>query len=107
MNVQAVPVTIYWRPGCVYCVRLRRGIRRAGVVTHEINIREDLASAAVVRSLAWGNETVPTVTVGATSMVNPSVREVMAEIKTQSSDQVTPEEFRVAPRFARWRKNRD
>ena len=65
-------VTVYWRPGCPYCVRLRRQLRRAGLKAHEVNIWEDLAGAAEVREVARGTETVPTVLVGETALVNPS-----------------------------------
>ena len=40
------------------------------------NIWDDPDAAAYVRSVASGNETVPTVTVGERSMVNPSPREL-------------------------------
>lgn len=48
--VNAPPdVTVYWRPGCGFCRRLRRGLDRAGVDRTEINIWRDPAAAAVVR----------------------------------------------------------
>lgn len=71
-------VEVYWRPGCPYCMSLRRGLSRAGVPTREINIWADPAAAAFVRSVAHGNETVPTVVVAGGAMVNPSTREVLA-----------------------------
>lgn len=71
------PVTVYWRPGCPYCARLRRHLRRLGVLTTELNIWEDPRAAAVVRSHADGNETVPTVLVGDTALVNPSAAQVV------------------------------
>ena len=71
-------VVVYTRPGCPYCFTLRAGLRRAGVAFREINIWEDPEAAAFVRSVANGNETVPTVTVGDVSMVNPSARHVGA-----------------------------
>ena len=42
------------------------------------NIWEDPADAAVVRSLANGNETVPTIVIDDIGMVNPSADEVIA-----------------------------
>lgn len=74
----APSVTVYWRPGCGFCHVLRRELDRAGVDRSEVNIWEDPEAAAVVRSIAWGNETVPTVVVGDKAMVNPSAREVLA-----------------------------
>ncbi len=73
-------VTVYWRPGCMYCAALRRGLRRAGLATTEVNIWADPEAAAKVRSIAHGNETVPTVLVGGTEFVNPPVRVVLEAV---------------------------
>ena len=70
-------VTVYWRPGCLYCQRLRRGLARAGLAATEVNIWQDTAAAATVRRLAGGSETVPTVVVGDAALVNPGVAEVL------------------------------
>lgn len=69
---------LYWRPGCPFCVSLRRGLRRRGIAFEPINIWEDPAAAARVRQIAGGNETVPTVTLGEHVLVNPSARQVAA-----------------------------
>lgn len=71
-------VTVYWRPGCPFCAMLRAGLRRHDVEFTEVDIWQDPDAAAFVRSVARGNETVPTVTVGTVSLVNPSAREVAA-----------------------------
>jgi glutaredoxin len=76
-----VPVTVYWRPGCPFCRRLRGGLRGAGVRAREVNIWEDLSAAARVRSVTGGNETVPTVVVGEKALVNPAASTVMAEVR--------------------------
>ena len=55
---------------------LRAGLAREGISYREVNIWDDPAAAAFVRSVARGNETVPTVTVGSVALVNPSVGEV-------------------------------
>lgn len=73
-----VPVTLYWRPGCPFCTRLRRGLRQAGLEVEEVDIWSDPAAAGIVRSVAGGNETVPTVVIGERSLVNPSPAEVLA-----------------------------
>jgi glutaredoxin len=73
-------VTFYWRPNCPFCMYLRHGLHRAGVELQEINIWEDPEAAAVVRSHANGNETVPTVVIGDWAGVNPRVREVLAQL---------------------------
>jgi glutaredoxin-like protein len=70
-------VTVYWRRGCPYCASLRRGLRKAGLATVEIDIWSEPAAAAFVWDHAGGNETVPTVDVGGTVLVNPSARTVI------------------------------
>jgi len=74
----AAEVTFYWRPGCGFCSMLRSGLQRAGLSFREVNIWEDPDAAAFVRSVADGNETVPTVSIGDVSLVNPSAGEVVA-----------------------------
>lgn len=69
---------VYWRPGCGFCSMLRAGLQRDGIPYREVNIWEDPEAAAFVRSVARGNETVPTVTVGSVSLVNPTAHEVAA-----------------------------
>lgn len=73
-------VVFYWRPGCGFCWSLRRRLNAAGVSLDERNIWEDADAAAVVRSAADGNETVPTVVVAGQALVNPTVREVLAHL---------------------------
>lgn len=75
------PVTVYWRPGCPFCARLREDLRAMGMPTREINIWADPAAATLVRSIADGNETVPTVTVGERALVNPSASEVLMQVR--------------------------
>ena len=74
----APPVTVYWRPGCPFCGSLRRGLRRAGLPTVEIDIWSDPEGRAFVRAHADGDETVPTVAIGDTVLVNPSAHRVVA-----------------------------
>jgi len=81
--LEDLPVTVYWRPGCVYCEHLRTGLERAEVRTTFVNIWENPAAAAAVRLVAGGNETVPTVIVGTTVMVNPTVQRVLEEIDVE------------------------
>lgn len=77
-GVGASQVTVYWRPGCPFCSRLLRGLKRNGISFREVDIWADADAAAFVRSVARGNETVPTVLVGERALVNPSVTEVAA-----------------------------
>jgi len=70
-------IDFYWRPGCGFCMLLGRRLKKAGVPLARHNIWDEPDAAAFVRSVAGGNETVPTVVVGDRAMVNPSAREVM------------------------------
>ena len=57
---------------------LERSLGKLGVPFTKRNIWDNPADAAYVRSVANGNETVPTVRVGETALVNPSAKEVAA-----------------------------
>ena len=74
-------VTFYWRPGCTFCSSLRHRLTEAGVEVEERNIWDDPAAASFVRSVARGNETVPTVVVGGVPLVNPTAAEVFARLR--------------------------
>lgn len=76
-TTEAPLVRLYWRPGCAFCAVLRFRLHRHHLAMEEINIWDDPAAAAFVRSVAGGNETVPTVVIGDRSLVNPSPREVI------------------------------
>ena len=93
-------VTVYWRPGCPFCGSLRRGLRRAGVATEEIDIWSDPQARAFVRAHADGTETVPTVDVAGTVLVNPSARRVAA-LAAEAGIPTGP------PRSRRWWSPRD
>jgi glutaredoxin len=71
-------LVVYWRPGCPYSRSLRKALRRAGIAATEIDIWSDPAAAAEVRRATGGDETVPTVRLGDTVLVNPGARQVVA-----------------------------
>ena len=71
-------ITVYWRPGCPFCQRLRWRLRLRRVRAEWINIYTDPDAAAFVRSVANGNETVPTVVIDGEAFVNPAPRRVVA-----------------------------
>ena len=82
MNTADVPVVqFYWRPGCPFCVALRSRLRKRRIPVEPINIWDDPAAAARVRSAAGGNETVPTVFIGDRAMVNPTVDQVESVLR--------------------------
>ena len=77
-------ITFYWRPGCGFCMMLERNLDRLGLPLDKRNIWDDPDAAATVRSVANGNETVPTVVVGERRMVNPSVHDVVAALEDEA-----------------------
>jgi mycoredoxin len=77
-------VVVYWRPGCTYCMRLRLLLLFTRLRHTRVNIRRDRDAAAFVRSVADGDETVPTVTVAGHAMVNPSLRQLLKAVKTHA-----------------------
>jgi len=83
-------VTVYWRPGCRYCSRLRHDLHELGLPVTEVNIWDDPTAAAIVRAAANGNETVPTVVIGSTALVNPSARAVVETVERNNPDRPVP-----------------
>jgi mycoredoxin len=73
-------VVVYWRPMCTYCMKLRLRLRFTRLRYTKVNIWRDPEAAAFVRSVADGNETVPTVTVAGRAMVNPSKKQLMEAV---------------------------
>lgn len=74
------PVVIYWRPGCVYCIRLRGALGRQGKRATWVSIWADPDAAAFVRSVNEGNETVPTVVIDGEPHTNPDPELVRAAL---------------------------
>ena len=73
-----VAVQVYWRPGCPYCRRLRRALRRYRIEAQWHNIWNDERARRFVREANGGAETVPTVRIGRTMLTNPSGAQVAA-----------------------------
>jgi glutaredoxin len=73
--------TVYWRPGCPFCVTLRAGLRLSRTPHRLVNIHEDPAAAAFVRAHNGGDELVPTVDVGGRVLSNPSLRTVREALR--------------------------
>ncbi|MFD0569056.1 glutaredoxin domain-containing protein [Kitasatospora gansuensis] len=74
-------VVVYWRPMCTFCMKLLTQLRFTDLPYRKVNIWRDPEAAAFVRSVADGNETVPTVTVAYHAMVNPSRKELLAAVR--------------------------
>lgn len=83
-------VVVYTRPGCPFCMSLRAGLRRQGLEYREVDIWEDQSAAETVRSIADGNETVPTVVIGDWQAVNPAAGQVI-EAVTARAPELLPE----------------
>ena len=80
MTDNSPAVEFYWRPGCGFCMMLDRRLNKAGIALTKHNIWDDPDAASFVRSVANGNETVPTVVVGDAAMVNPSAKAVISAL---------------------------
>jgi mycoredoxin len=101
ITATGMPVRVYWRPGCPYCAMLRLGLRGARVRAEWINIWDDQAAAARVRSITGGDETIQTVVVGTRAMVNPSPRQVAVAVRAGQPGTVPAERTRHASRLVR------
>jgi mycoredoxin len=84
-------VTVYWRPGCFFCSRLVRGLRRDGVVIDLRNIWEDDEARSFVREHNRGNETVPTVAVGGRVWTNPDAATVTSVVRAAHPHLLAPD----------------
>lgn len=89
MTDERPAATLYWRPGCGFCMMLRRSLRKKGIELDEVNIWEDDLGAGAVRAVAGGSETVPTVIVGELGLVNPSASQVIALLEEHRPDLVS------------------
>lgn len=56
---------------------LERRLKNANVLFKKFNIYENKRDRAFVKSVANGNETVPTLRIGSRSLVNPSLGQVL------------------------------
>jgi len=99
-------LTVYWRPGCGYCRRLRRALARQGVRYEAIDIWQDPDARAFVRSVANGDETVPTVRLGQEVMVNPGLADLLATIRGQAPQLMGTTSSSSRLPFALWRRDR-
>ncbi len=69
-------VTIYWRPGCPFCMMLQQRLADLADGATWVNIWEDEHGAEFVRSVNDGNETVPTVVIDGVALTNPDPERV-------------------------------
>jgi mycoredoxin len=75
-------LTMYSTSWCGYCHRLKSQFDREGIAYQVVDIEQDEASAAFVRSVNGGNQTVPTIRIVPADggdeivMTNPSIVQV-------------------------------
>lgn len=74
------PVRVYWRPGCIYCLRLRLALLRHRHRIAWINIWKDPEAAKFVASKQEGNETVPTIVTQTDRMLPRSARQIIRHL---------------------------
>jgi mycoredoxin len=96
------PVVVYWRPGCGFCSSLLRKLDASGLAFERRNIWEDEDASAFVRTVANGNETVPTVQVGEMALVNPAASDVLTHVAEVAPGQL-PDDYE-APQPGRMAK---
>jgi mycoredoxin len=77
-------VVIYWRPDCMFCLDLLLRLKFTRLRYRKVNIRNDPRAQAFVRSVADGNETVPTVVVAGRALVNPSKRQLIEAVRAHA-----------------------
>jgi len=65
------PLTVYYRSGCGYCMRLQRVLDGENISYTAVDVWRHDDGAAFVRSVNGGKETVPTVVLGETVLTNP------------------------------------
>ncbi|MFE9580606.1 glutaredoxin family protein [Nocardia sp. NPDC006044] len=73
------PITVYWRWGCPFCLRLGARLRLARIPFRRVDIRDPKA-AAEVRAITGGDEVTPTVLANGHELVNPSLGEIRAAL---------------------------
>jgi len=89
-------VVVLWRPGCPFCGMLLRRLDRSGLQFTRVDIWEHPEAAAWVRTVADGNETVPTVRVrsaegqSAVALVNPQASAVLEHVRALTPRSLVP-----------------
>lgn len=75
-------VTIYWRPGCPMCAKLRTALRQHLDRITWVDIRADPEAAAFVRTTnRGGHEIVPTAVIHGVVHTNPAPKVVLQALR--------------------------
>jgi mycoredoxin len=83
-------IVIYWRPDCGFCRALLLRLKFTRLRYRKVDIRKDPDARAFVRSVADGNETVPTVVVAGRALVNPSKRQLIEAVRHHAPHALGP-----------------
>ncbi len=78
----AETVTMYSTTWCGYCRRLKREMTEAGIAFREIDLDDDPSHDDRIIARTGGYRTVPTLEVKGELLVNPSLREVEAALRS-------------------------
>lgn len=79
-------VIVYWRPGCVFCDRLKLGLGSARHDVSWVNVLKDPDAAKFVANLRDGNETVPTAVTGAGVVIDATPAAIKAQLGAANSE---------------------
>jgi mycoredoxin len=81
-SVMASRLTMYTTTWCGYCVRLKKGLERAGVDFDEVNIEHDPRAEEFVLAVNGGLATVPTlVLANGDVMTNPPLPRLLEAVQ--------------------------
>jgi mycoredoxin len=81
-SVMTDRLTMYTTTWCGYCVRLKRGLERAGIDFDEVNIETDPAAEEFVLSVNGGQATVPTLRLAnGDVLTNPPLPKLLAAVQ--------------------------
>ena len=82
-----LPITFFWRPGCGFCRRLEAELEHAGVPFERVNIWDDDAAAALRPFGRFrATRSCPRSGSASTALVNPSVAEVLREVREPAAE---------------------
>ena len=84
MDQEQDEIVIYWRPDCLFCLDLLLRLKFTRLRYRKIDIWKDPDARAFVRSVADGNETVPTVVVAGRALVNPPKRQLIGAVRAHA-----------------------
>lgn len=71
---------VFWKPGCLYCMKLRVGLGMRGRELSWVDSSVDEQAQAVVRSANGGDHTTPTVMSQGETRTNPDIAWVRSRL---------------------------